>query len=218
MENATNACNAGNSMLGIPTMSSGQEVDWDTLISVAGDILAFQAIPHCTSLTARFLINDVQYVWYYQSVRRPFWDVLGKYMNWVFAATHTAIGAASYIVYKCDNNWLYPAAPLALCGVQLLFDFAWRPLYFNQKNWDRAFRHSALCTTLSTALYYAYWRIDYVAGCLVLPYAVWWAYLTTVVWYVRLINDPPEPWRRLSFGGYPMYRRTSFTGAAAVSD
>lgn len=194
-------------MLGMLVMDT-KEVNWDVLISVAGDILAFQAIPHITSLTALFLINSEEYAWYRRSVKRPFWDFFSNHINPIFALLHSALGAASYLIYQHENSWVNPVVPLALCGMQLMFDFTWRPLYFNQKNWDRSLRHAAVCTVLSSFVHYLYQRIDKTAGLLFLPYPIWWCYLTTVVWYVRFINDPPEPWRRLSFGGYPMRRRT----------
>ena len=184
-------------------------IDWDLLISIAGDILAFQVIPHITSLTAQILISKEQYTWYFSSVRRPFWDIFGKRMNLVFAILHTFVGAASYLIYQSQSSWFNPVTPLVVCGVQILFDFAWRPLYFNQKDWPQALRHSVVCTLLSSSLYWSYHRVDYRAGCLFLPYTLWWYYLTSVVWYVRLTNDPPEPWRRLSFGGSILRRRTT---------
>lgn len=198
---------------------ANKEVDWDALINVAEDILAFQVIPHASSLTAQFLVSREQYDWYYLNIRRPFWDVFGRHMNSVFAILHTGLGAASYLIYqseKCD--WLLKATPLVLCGVQIVFDFAWRPLYFNQKNWDRAFRHSVACVLLSCTVSSTYSRVDPLAGYLIVPYFLWWIYLTTVVWYVRLVNDPAEPWKRLSFGGSALLRRPTTTPAGSVSD
>lgn len=197
--------------------SAVDDVDWETLINVAGDILAFQIIPHSASLTARFLINKEQYDWYYQDVRRPFWDIFGKYMNGIFSLIHTSVGVASYLIYISDTEWYMQATPLVLCGVQMLLDFTWRPLFFNQKNWDRSFRQSLANTVFSAGICYLYHKVDERAGYCFLPYPIWWFYLTTVVWYVRIFNDPPEPWRRLSFGGSPMLRRPSVPGGS-ISD
>lgn len=182
-------------------------IDWEELINAAGDILAFQVIPHTFSQTARHLCQQEQYGWYYTEIKRPFWDIFGRNMNSMFTIMHTCVGLASYIVYISKNTWYNQATPLVLCGIQLFFDFAWRPLYFNQKDWNRAFRHSLACTILSTMVTAMYTRIDQWAGKLMVPYSIWWFYLTTVVWYVRLVNEPVEPWKRLSFGGGLIMRR-----------
>lgn len=196
--------------------SKKADVDWDALVDVAGDIVAFQIIPHLPSSTAQFLCNE-EYKWYLEHVTRPFWDVFGHYMTPMFALIHTGVGAASYIVYQKDADWLTLTTPLILCGVQLLFDFAWRPLYFNQKNWSQALRQCVGSTALSAMVCRMYHQIDERAGYLFVPYPVWWFYLTTVVWYVRLANEPPEPWRRLSFGGFQILRRPTVPGGS-VSD
>jgi len=192
-------------------------IDWNRLKDVAGDILGFQVIPHVLSLTVNFLIEKEQYDWYSDNVRIPFWGVLFKRINTVFAVLHTGMGLASFLVFQKNIGWVSPAVPLVLCGVQVIADFTWRPLFFNQKNWDRAFRHGTACTLLSSALCYLYYKIDWTAGVLMVPYSLWWFYLTSVVWYIRLANDPPEPWRRLSFGGFERVRRPTVP-TGSVSD
>lgn len=203
-----------------PTISSNptEEIHWENLISEVGDIAAFQVIPHVFSATARYMVDVKQYRWYYISVRRPFWDIFGRYINPCFTLLHTALGLASYLVYKSKSGGWVKVVPITLCGTQLLFDAAWRPLYFNTKNWDRTLRHTVACSVLSTAVYKMYSGIDSWAGYLTLAYPCWWAYLTSVVWYVRLANDPPEPWRRLSFGGFPMMRRPTVPRSRAGSN
>lgn len=183
-------------------------MNWETISNVAADIAAFQVIPHAASWTAQILIGHEQYEWYFREVKRPFWDVFGRHINRVFAVLHTAVGLSSYFIYShSELDWIGHSVPLVFGGAQLVLDFTWRPLFFNQKNWDRALRHSMACTVLSSVICSMYMKIDRTSGYLFLPYPCWWFYLTTVVWYVRLVNDPVAPWKRLSFGGTPIMRR-----------
>jgi len=192
----------------------GRLVDWESVVNVACDALAFQIIPHMSSLTA-YLITFSEYNdWYLERVKRPFWDVFGRHINLGFSLVHTAVGAASYIVYQKEAHWLSRSAPLMLCAVQLFLDFSWRPIYFNQKHWPRTLRQSVACTLLSSSLALLYHRTDELAGRLVMPYAAWWLYLTSVVGYVWLFNDPVESWKRLSFGGSLLIRHPTVPGGS----
>lgn len=188
-------------------------MSWRRFADTIGDILAFQFIPHSLSWTSQCLISRHEYDWYYQRVSRPLWDVFGRRVNGVFAVLHTMVGVSSYLVYSQEpGDLMRHSMPLMLCGLQVLLDAGWRPIHFNQKSWDRSLRHCVLCTVLSGFICSRYMDINRVAGYLFLPYSCWWFYLTTVAWYVRLVNEPVEPWYRLSFGGTPLMRRPTVPG------
>ncbi|KAF6031361.1 MARCH6 [Bugula neritina] len=59
-----------------------------------------RVIPHVLSLTVNFLIEKEQYDWYSDNVRIPFWGVLFKRINTVFAVLHTGVHPIDADVHK----------------------------------------------------------------------------------------------------------------------
>ena len=62
----------------------------------------------------------------YKTLRKPSWTPPDWLFGPVWTALYTAMGYASYIVYKNGGG----ALPLSLYGVQLLMNLAWSPLFF----------------------------------------------------------------------------------------
>ena len=62
----------------------------------------------------------------YKTLRKPSWTPPDWVFGPVWTALYTAMGYASYVVYKNGGG----ALPLSLYGVQLLMNLAWSPLFF----------------------------------------------------------------------------------------
>lgn len=123
----------------------------------------------------------------------PWYDGLAKPPltppNWVFGPAWTTLfflmAVAFYRVLRLD-----PATPgrrraLKLYLVQLVFNVAWSYAFFGARNPGLGLAEIVPFEALVLATIYAFWPLDRIAACLLIPYALWVAfatYLNAGVW------------------------------------
>ena len=125
---------------------------------------------------------------WYQALEKPPFNP----PDWIFAPVWTALyvfmGIAAWRVWR---RRLFTATRLAfkVFGVQLCLNFVWSFLFFGLQRIDLALIEIVilLCAIATTTI--MFWRIDRLAGLLLVPYATWVTYailLNTSLW---LLNE-----------------------------
>ncbi|MFD1911918.1 tryptophan-rich sensory protein TspO [Halodurantibacterium flavum] len=81
---------------------------------------------------------------------------------------------------------------LALWAAQIAFNTLWTPVFFGLRRIMAALVVIAILWFLVTGTLLAFWRLDWIAGLMMLPYLVWVSYaaaLNAAIW--RLNPRPP---------------------------
>lgn len=129
---------------------------------------------------------DYDWNWYSQlktpDIQPPRW-VFGV----VWPILYTMMGIAAYIVWK-DPSCRSFCDPLKLFGVQLFFNLIWTWLFFNQKKIGLALVD--LLLTLAFAVYttISFYRVNKLAGYLMIPYCVWLCFAAYLNAYIYVKN------------------------------
>ncbi|TCQ11680.1 MULTISPECIES: TspO/MBR family protein [unclassified Rhizobium] len=136
-------------------------------------------------------INNIPGEWY-QSLQKPPFNP----PNWIFAPVWTTlyviigyVGARTFLQDRRSRGvGLWRSRAMRFWGAQMLFNFAWSPLFFG-------FHEIALALIVVLALLisvYAFiavsWRQDRLSAWLFMPYAAWVSFATLLNGSILLLN------------------------------
>lgn len=109
--------------------------------------------------------------------------------NWVFgpawSTLYLLMGVAFYRILRLDPDMPGRGRAIALFAVQLVFNAGWSFAFFAAENPPLGVAVILPMEALILATILAFWRLDRVAGRLLVPYALWVAfatYLNAGVW------------------------------------
>jgi len=90
-------------------------------------------IPLSGGIAGSFATTKAVKGWY-KTLRRPSWTPPDWAFPVVWMSLYTAMGVASWLVWRVGGFAANPLA-LSLYGVQLCLNFAWTPLFFGAKRY-----------------------------------------------------------------------------------
>lgn len=140
----------------------------NSLVSLAVAILLPQAVGVSAGAATARSIKD-----WYPGLEKPWYTP----PNWLFGPAwfvlYCTMGYASWRVWGA--GWGEPGVALALSvyGVHLLFNAAWSILFFGMRRPDWALAEVTLLWTGVVASAVLFWRVDAIAGALMVPYVAW---------------------------------------------
>ncbi len=109
--------------------------------------------------------------------------------NWLFgpvwSVLYLALAIAAWMVWR---EPVKRGVPLALWGVQLVFNGVWSLLFFGLQRPGLALAEIVLLLAVIGATTAAFWRLRRLAGALMTPYLAWVAfacYLNAAIWYLN---------------------------------
>lgn len=124
---------------------------------------------------------------WYQTLARPPLNP----PDWIFAPVWTGLfvlmGIAAWRIWGLAAGTARHVA-LGLFGAQLVFNVLWSVLFFGLQRADLALVEIIVLEGLIIATTCSFWRIDRLAGALLLPYALWVAfaiYLNLGIWWLN---------------------------------
>ena len=117
---------------------------------------------------------------WYSSLSKPGWTPPSWVFGPVWTALYVMMGVASYRVWRAGGS-------LRLYIVQLALNFAWSLIFFKAHDLGLATVDIAALWVAVAATTIQFWRVDPVAGYLMLPYLAWTSYASTltVAMYAR---------------------------------
>ncbi|XP_078272881.1 translocator protein [Rhinoraja longicauda] len=132
----------------------------------------FTVLPHTGSVFGWAYHKEVK--GWYAGLKKPSWCP----PDWVFAPVwmtlYTSIGYGSYLVWKELGGFTDEAlVPLGLYGIQLLFNWAWTPIFFKAHKMGWALVDLLCVYGTATATTVAWYGISKPAAHLMLPYMAW---------------------------------------------
>lgn len=113
---------------------------------------------------------------WYKTLKRPSWTPPDWLFGPVWTALYTAMGYASYLVWKNGGGVL----PLSLYGVQLVLNLAWSPIFFRQHEIGYALLDITALLGVLGATIVEFNKVSPTASYLLLPYLAWSSYATAL--------------------------------------
>ena len=111
---------------------------------------------------------------------------------WLFGVVWTVLfilmGIASYLVITSGREQRLVDAALKVYGIQLIFNFAWSPIFFNLKSYLFAFIWLIALFFLVTLNAVYFGKISKAGGLLFIPYALWVAFAGYLNLSIYLLN------------------------------
>ncbi len=124
---------------------------------------------------------------WYTTISKPEWNPPSWIFGPVWITLYTLMGIAAYMVWQQRE---VPNAKLALWiyGVHLVFNALWSILFFGLKNPGLAFAEIIVLLVLIVITTLLFWKINPLAGGLMIPYIVWVsfaAFLNYTIWQLN---------------------------------
>jgi benzodiazapine receptor len=113
---------------------------------------------------------------WYKTLRKPSWTPPDWLFGPVWTALYTAMGYASYLVWKEGGGSL----PLTLYGIQLVMNLAWSPLFFKKHEIGFALLDITALLGVLGATIVQFNKVSPTASYLLLPYLAWTSYATAL--------------------------------------
>ncbi|XP_034188648.1 translocator protein [Osmia lignaria lignaria] len=126
---------------------------------------------------------------WYESLKKPSWTP----PNWVFGPIWTTvyctIGYSSYLVWKDGGGFREAIIPLSIYGTNLILNWSWTPLFFGLHNIKWALYEITLLWGSTVAMGIAFYNVNQIAGCLVIPYLIWNSFATALNYVIYRDNE-----------------------------
>lgn len=121
---------------------------------------------------------------WYAALRKPPYNPPDAVFAPVWTLLYLAMGIAAALVWRRSRA----ALPLALWLVQLALNAAWSWLFFGLHRIELAFFEIRLLWLAVFATTLVFWRIDWRAGALLVPYLLWVGFASLLNWELWRLN------------------------------
>jgi translocator protein len=124
---------------------------------------------------------------WYSTLTKPLWNP----PSWLFApvwiALYALMGLAAHLVWQ---NRTVPGAKWALTFylIQLILNALWSIIFFGMKNPELAFIEIIILLVFIIITTILFWRINYIAGALMIPYILWVSFATFLNFTIWKLN------------------------------
>jgi tryptophan-rich sensory protein len=125
---------------------------------------------------------------WYQGLNKPAWNP----PNWVFGPVWTALyvlmGVAAWLVWRQGGDNPQVQVALAIFGVQLLLNLLWSLIFFGWRSPSWAVLEIVVLWGFILATTVLFYRVESVAGLLLIPYQLWVTFaavLNAAVWQLN---------------------------------
>jgi benzodiazapine receptor len=107
---------------------------------------------------------------WYATLQKPPWNP----PSWVFGPVWTILYLLmGFAARRIALQGGYLSLPMLLFSVQLALNLAWSPVFFGSKDPNKALTILWVLVGTVVATVVAFWKIDTVAGVMLLPYLAW---------------------------------------------
>lgn len=124
---------------------------------------------------------------WYPTLQRPSFNP----PDWIFGPVWTLLYTVmGYSVWRVWSSFKAPKrrCALILFGIQLFFNLGWSVIFFGLQEIAFAFIHIIALDLLVGVTIFFFWRIDRLAGLVLVPYLVWLLFATVLnamIWHLN---------------------------------
>ncbi len=144
-------------------------------------------IPVTIGATAGFFTITGVDSWY-QTINKPSWNP----PNWIFGPVWTTLyvmmGVALFFVWKSDVREALKKTAITLFAVQLVLNFLWSFIFFNQQQPGWALVEIVMMWIAILLTIFAFAKIDKTAAWLLVPYISWVSFATILNYTIWQLN------------------------------
>lgn len=124
---------------------------------------------------------------WYRSLEMPSWNPPGWVFGPVWTALYAMLGVAAWRVWR-RGGLREQRVALGAFGVQWVLNALWTPLFFGMQRPGLALIDIALLWAIALVATVLFWRVDRVAGGLLVPYMLWLSFATALNFAIWQLN------------------------------
>jgi benzodiazapine receptor len=124
---------------------------------------------------------------FYGNLARPDWAPPGWLFGPVWSALYLLMGIAAWLVWR-SHGFKTGRTALVLFLSQLAANALWTWLFFAWRQGAAAFVEILILWALIVATIVSFWRLDRIAGALLLPYLAWVTFASALTFSVWQLN------------------------------
>ncbi len=149
-----------------------------TTISILGAVGWLVLTFGTAAIGSRFLPDE-----WYRKLNKPSWNPPNSIFAPVWTILYLLMAAAAWLIWR---RYGISAAlvPLSLFVLQLLLNAAWTWLFFGRHQIRSALIDIVALWILILATLISFWRLDMLAGILLLPYLAWVSFAMVLNWAI----------------------------------
>ena len=126
---------------------------------------------------------------WYQTINKPVWNP----PSWIFAPVWTTLyvlmGIALFLVWKSDADPIVKKTAITLFAVQLVFNFFWSFIFFNQHQIGWALVEITAMWIFILLTIFAFAPVNKIAAWLLVPYISWVSFATILNYTIWRLNS-----------------------------
>ena len=145
------------------------------------------AIPLIVGGTSGFFTATGVESWY-QTIARPTWNPPGWLFGPVWTTLYVMMGISLFLVWKEDTSVELKKIGIALFAVQLVLNFFWSFIFFNQHQIGWALVEIAVMWVFILLTIFAFAQVNKAAAWLLVPYISWVSFATILNYTTWQLN------------------------------
>lgn len=138
------------------------------------------------SLSGFFTVTGVES--WYQTINKPAWNP----PNWLFGPVWTTLyvmmGVALFIIWKSDTSTELKKIAYTLFAIQLVFNFFWSFIFFNQHLVGWALIEMVIMWVFILLTIFSFAQVDKIAAWLLVPYNSWVSFAIILNYTIWQLN------------------------------
>ncbi|XP_072379521.1 translocator protein-like [Diabrotica undecimpunctata] len=150
--------------------------------------LILTILPNIGGIAGSFIVKNNMKSWY-DTLKKPNL----RPPKWAFAPVWTTLyclmGYASYLVYESGNGLNgVTAISISVYGINIIANWLWTPIFFGKKDIKLAFYDILLVDVTAIGAAVMFYRINTIAGYLMIPYCLWQGVATLLNYFIWVLN------------------------------
>ncbi len=146
------------------------------------------AIPLLAGVTSGFFTASGVGTWY-QTIQKPSWNPPGWIFGPVWTTLYILMGIALYLVWKSDAATAVKKTAILLFAIQLLLNFFWSFIFFNQHQVGWALVEILVMWVFILLTIFAFASVNKTAAWLLVPYISWVSFAFLLNYTIWKLNN-----------------------------
>jgi tryptophan-rich sensory protein len=147
------------------------------------------AIPVAVGATSGFFTISGVESWY-QTINKPSWNPPSWIFGPVWTTLYVMMGIALFLVWKSDASEGVKKTAISLFAVQLILNFFWSFIFFNQQQPGWALVEIIAMWVFILLTIFAFAKVSKPAAWLLVPYISWVSFATILNYTIWELNAP----------------------------
>ena len=145
------------------------------------------AIPLLVGSTSAFFTVTGVDSWY-QTINKPSWNPPNYIFGPVWTTLYVLMGVSLFLIWKSGTNASTKRRAVILFVIQLVLNFFWSFIFFNQQLPGVAFAEIIVMWLFILLTIFAFARIDKTAAWLLIPYISWVSFAAILNYTIWQLN------------------------------